>query len=381
MQQDVVQPVQRSQERFMPALAAWRVYALAVLSVGAAGLLRWAIDPLLGRESPFILFYPAIMLSGWFGGLGPGLLATALGAAAGMIWFVHPPGLSITSASQLALVLLIGIFISSVCEALHRAVRRARENAADLRDHERTAREAAEMLRLLIENVMDYSILLLDAQGRVVRWNDGARRLTGYDADEVIGRPVTMLFSPEDQAAGVPQQELREAERLSTVHHDRWYIRKDGSRYWATGTVTALHDEAGRIRGFVELRRDLTDRRLVEESLQASEDRLRMTTDVVPAIICYLDSNQRVRLLNRTYEDWYGRSRNDAYGKHISEVVGDAAYQKARAHIEQALSGRQVSFEITADINNGRRTLVVTYIPDIAQAQVRGLVAFANDIT
>lgn len=357
--------------------------AVAVVSVTVATLLRWALQPLLGYTSPFILFYPAVMLSGWFGGLFPGLLATVLGATAGLIWFVQAPGIrNLQADAQFGLMLLIGGVISALTEGLYRAVRQARAGNGEANVHEAAASEADEMLRLLIEGVMDYAILILDPGGRIANWNDGARRLTGYHSSEVLGKHVSMLFSPEDQAAGVPEQELRDAVELGTVHHDRWCVRKDGTRYWATGTVTVLRSANGGIRGFVKLRRDLTDRKLVEESLRASEDRLRLTTDAVPALICYVDAQLRIRLLNRAYEDWYGKPRQSAYGKHIREVVGAAAYQQASLHIEEALAGKMVSLESVQEIRDSTRQLSVTYVPDVdCDGHVRGIVAFVNDIT
>src|SRR3954468_12912935 len=108
---------------------------------------------------------------------------------------------------------------------------------------ERTLGGVEEQHRLLMECVTDYAIFLLDTDGRIATWNAGAQRILGYPEAEVIGRPASLFFTPEDVAAGVPELELQSAAQTGRASDDRWQVRKDGGRFWASGITTALRDE------------------------------------------------------------------------------------------------------------------------------------------
>ncbi|WP_250536121.1 PAS domain-containing sensor histidine kinase [Caballeronia sp. AZ10_KS36] len=125
--------------------------------------------------------------------------------------------------------------------------------------------------RLLVESVEDYAIFLLDAQGNVGTWNNGARRIKGYEAHEIIGRHFSAFYPPEDIAARKPQKELDTAARAGRVEDEGWRVRKDGSRFWANVVVTALRDAKGELIGFAKVTRDMTDRLRLAE-LQHARD-------------------------------------------------------------------------------------------------------------
>jgi PAS domain S-box-containing protein len=126
-------------------------------------------------------------------------------------------------------------------------------------------RQSEERFRLLVEGVRDYAIYMLDPDGRVVSWNDGARRLKGYTSDEVIGRHFSVFYPEEDTRTGRPERELEIARAEGRYEEEGWRVRKDGSRFWANVVVTALRDESGELRGFAKITRDLTRRRQAEE--------------------------------------------------------------------------------------------------------------------
>ena len=137
---------------------------------------------------------------------------------------------------------------------------------------EEALRESEERLRLVIDGVRDFGIFALDTAGRVVSWNAGAERISGYAADEVIGRHFSMFY-PEDTCGTKPMAELAQATRAGRVEDEDWRIRKDGSRYWANVVITAQRDDTGRLRGFSKVTRDITRRRMIEEQLlRARED-------------------------------------------------------------------------------------------------------------
>jgi PAS domain S-box-containing protein len=136
-----------------------------------------------------------------------------------------------------------------------------------------TAPISWEDCRLLVENVIDYAIFMLDAEGHVATWNLGAEKIKGYKANEIIGEHFSKFYPAEDIIAGKPQRELEIASRVGRVEDEGWRIRKNGSRFWASVVITALRDETGKLRGFGKVTRDLTARRATEEELRRAEER------------------------------------------------------------------------------------------------------------
>lgn len=126
-------------------------------------------------------------------------------------------------------------------------------------------RQSQEQFGLLVENTRDYAMLTLDTGGRVVSWNPGAERIFGYQENEIVGQEGRLLFTPEDRAAGVPEQEISRAKAEERSDNIRWHQRKDGSRFFAEGVITALRDTAGNLRGFGKVLRDMTERKRLEE--------------------------------------------------------------------------------------------------------------------
>jgi len=143
-------------------------------------------------------------------------------------------------------------------------------------------RQSEERFRTLVETAYDFAIIMLDLSGNVLTWNTGAESITGFSESEVKGRSLTLIFTPEDREAGVPESELRRAATTGRAPDERWHLRKDGSRFWASGMMTAARDETGSLRGFVKIMRDQTDRKTLEirmqEALAAAED-LRVTAE------------------------------------------------------------------------------------------------------
>jgi len=122
----------------------------------------------------------------------------------------------------------------------------------------------------LVAAVEDYAILMLSPEGRVASWNSGAQRIKQYAADEILGRHFSVFYPPEEVIAGVCDRLLERATREGRVETEGWRVRKDGTRFWAMATLTAIHGEDGELLGFGEVTRDLTTRK------QADEERLRL---------------------------------------------------------------------------------------------------------
>jgi PAS domain S-box-containing protein len=123
--------------------------------------------------------------------------------------------------------------------------------------------------RLLVESVKDYAIFILDDGGHVATWNLGAERIKGYKADEIIGKHFSIFYPPEDVADGKTERELEIATREGRFEEEGWRVRKDGSRMWASVTITTLRNPQGDVIGFAKVTRDLTERRQAEENRRA----------------------------------------------------------------------------------------------------------------
>ena len=132
------------------------------------------------------------------------------------------------------------------------------------RKAEEALRHSEERFRLLVQSVKDYAILMLDAEGNVASWNEGAQHIKGYTADEILGRSFTLFYPPEAVADGFPQRELEMAARDGRFEDEGWRLRKDGSRFWANVVISALRNSDGRLVGFAKVTRDLTTRREAE---------------------------------------------------------------------------------------------------------------------
>ncbi len=144
---------------------------------------------------------------------------------------------------------------------------RVRERTADLVAANRKLRASEERYRLILENALEYAIFSVDLEGCVATWNTGAQRVTGFAADEIIGRPLDLLFTREDRDAGILARTLDRALRFGRTEDERWHVRSDGSLFWASGMLVILKDEDDRHVGFLKILRDRTSRKREEEAL------------------------------------------------------------------------------------------------------------------
>jgi PAS domain S-box-containing protein len=121
------------------------------------------------------------------------------------------------------------------------------------------------LYRSLVENAREYAIFLVDTEGRVASWNRGAERILGFRDEEIVGQSAAILFTPEDRQGGVPERELNDAAATGRAEDRRWYVRRDGTRFWTNGVLEPVRGENGRVLAFVKILRDETERKLGEE--------------------------------------------------------------------------------------------------------------------
>jgi len=133
---------------------------------------------------------------------------------------------------------------------------------ADLR-----LKESRAYLNLMLESVQDYAIISLDEAGRIVLWNSGAQKTFGYRPQDVMGSHIEVIFTPEDRAHGAPRTELALAATNTRASDERWHLRQNGERFYASGTMAAMYDDEGRVKGFIKIARDMTAQQQAQEAL------------------------------------------------------------------------------------------------------------------
>jgi PAS domain S-box-containing protein len=300
-------------------------YGVAALAVALVVALKLLLDPLIEEQSPFLILSVAVIVAAWFGGLGPGLLATALGALAADYFFLLPRG-SFTGLGAellpLGLFAVQGLVISSLTEALHAARSRAEASAQVAISHQENLRLSEERFRLLIEGVEDYAIIMLEPDGRVASWNAGAERINGYRAEEIVGEHFSRFYTEEDLERGHPEHELRVAASEGRFEEEGLRVRKDGSRFWASVLVSPLRDQGGNLRGFAKVTRDVTERKRAEEALRQSEARYRAVIEQAAEGIFVVDvPTRRILEANAAYKNVLGYTTEEMLGLTLYDVV------------------------------------------------------------
>src|SRR5579884_2068157 len=133
---------------------------------------------------------------------------------------------------------------------------------------ETALRESEQRFRILVQGITDYAIYMLDPQGNITNWNLGGERIKGYSEQDVVGKHFSIFYTEEDRARGEPQRGLEMALREGRFEREGWRVRKDGTRFWANAVIDPVHDAQGRLIGFAKITRDMTERKLAEESLE-----------------------------------------------------------------------------------------------------------------
>jgi PAS domain S-box-containing protein len=254
------------------------------------------------------------------------------------------------------------------------------------RENEERLRESEERFRLLVDGVQDYAIFMLDTEGRIMSWNQGARRLKGYAAPEVIGKSFSMFYPPEALERGWPATELREAVRLGHFEDEGWRVRKDGSRFWASVLITALRDGEGTLRGFSKITRDLSERRAQDERLRQSEERLRLVLEgIQDYAILMLDPTGRITSWNSGAERITGYAGPEILGQSFERLYmpEDVAAGRPSEDLRQALLNRRFQ-EVGWRLRKGGESfwadVVITSLHD-GEGRLRGFAHVTRDMS
>jgi PAS domain S-box-containing protein len=262
-------------------------YGAALLATAGCLLIRWPLRPALGDAVPHMIFFPAVMIAAYFGGLWPGMLATALSAVAANYFFpgpvrpIHVSG--VNDVAALILFVLVGTIISGLCESLHRARRRI------LADERRRSEEALSQERYLLHALMDNlpdNIYFKDTASRFLRINKALTTSFGLsDPAQATGKTDFDFFTEEHAGpAYADEQEIIRTGRPLVAKEERetWL---DGRVSWSSATKMPFRDKEGTIIGTFGVARDMTKVKLAEEALRESEQRWRTLTETLPQLV------------------------------------------------------------------------------------------------
>jgi two-component system, cell cycle sensor histidine kinase and response regulator CckA len=371
-------------------------YGCALASVAVAIVIRRLLDPLLGTDFSFVTVFLAILATALYAGFLPALAALAVGALALDYFLVPPRGsfelVGLHQQLNMVFYILMGIGIAALAGSMHKAQQALRDSNEQLATNfgERTQqlatanqklRATEELSRLTLQGIASHAVILLDAEGNVVTWNPGAERIEGYTAEEILGKHFSTFYTAEDIASGNPQRALQMTSEHGHFEEEGWRVRKDGSRLWATVTITPLYDHVPQPIGFVKISRDVSKRKELTGALEAANQFNRATLDGLSANIAILDENGVILAVNKPWEDFASANAFDSKttltGMNYLEVCDRSAglYSDegpvAAAGIRAVLAGEIPQFELVYPCHSPSEQrwfmLRVTRFPDTSR--------------
>ncbi len=174
------------------------------------------------------------------------------------------------------------------------------------RQAELAANESTRQFAMLVQGVKDYAIYMLDPEGRVANWNEGAERNKGYKAHEIVGQHFSHFYSEDDRASGQPERVLRIARKEGKYETEGWRYRKDGSRFWANVVIDPIYDTSGALVGYAKITKDVTKEKADADRLAEVTKNLDLALENMSQGLCLFDKEERLLLANRRYSEIFG---------------------------------------------------------------------------
>lgn len=225
--------------------------------------IKMLLESLFHLQTPYLMFFAAIMISAWYGGVKTSLLATTLSTVLIIYFFLHPNHHSFTIQNlkelmEISIFLSEGVLISVFSQFAHNALRKSEIKNIELK-------RSREHYKLVVDTVKDYAIYTLDPDGYITSWNEGAKKIKGYKAKEVIGKHFSIFYPQERVSKKDPWNTLKIAVEKGRFEDESLRTRKDGSTFWADVVITSLIDEQGKLQGFSQITRDMTKHRELDK--------------------------------------------------------------------------------------------------------------------
>ena len=376
----------------------WLRCAVGIILAVIAAAIRLQFMEILGFRAAFLTFYPAVAVAALYGGLGPGLLATAVSAILVDYFWLEPVGsLAITnSADLLSMVVFLasGALISYLAEAAYRA--QARAHKAE--EHSRLAAEREKAAVDLQQSESKYRELVQNANSAIIRWkrdgtltffNEYAQKFFGYSAEEVIGKSVNILVPEQESTGGdltgLFQDIVNHPERYASNINEN--ILRDGSRVWMAWTNRPVFDRDGQVLEILAVGSDITERKRMEETLRTTVQRFhRILSNIFVGILVVTEDN-RIEFANQNFCDQFdiAEAPSDLIGltaeEMLQKVLPAYAYPEAYlGRVQQILSQRHRIEDEEVLMRNGR-VLLRDHIPILVDGKPHGRMWQHRDIT
>ncbi|WP_071595255.1 PAS domain-containing sensor histidine kinase [Segetibacter koreensis] len=217
---------------------------------------------------------------------------------------------------------------------------------SDKKRKELEVRENEERFRLMVEGIQDYSIFMMDPHGYIMSWNEGAKRITGYNPDEIIGKHFSIFYRKEDAESKKPEKELKIAIETGRYEEEGWRVKKNGSIFWANIAVTALYNEQNALIGLSKVTLDTTERKKNEEALLQSEERYRLLVEQVADYgIFMMDEKGRIISWNAGAKKIKGYTANEIIGKYFSIFYPEEDILKGKPADELKIARAEGKYE------------------------------------
>ncbi|WP_404480538.1 PAS domain S-box protein [Novosphingobium sp. BL-52-GroH] len=295
-------------------------YGLAVGSLMLTAAGRWALHPWLGERAAYLPFALVVLVAIVLCGPGPAILAS-LGALAFGFYFSGPADFSAGdqleaatfAITSLGIILLAG----NISRLRHQAIDSERKSLARTQD----ALDVAEELNLLIDGATRQAIYMLDPRGFVTIWNQGAERLKGWSEAEALGQHTSVFYPADARIAGKPEADLDRARNEGRFEEECWRLRKDGSEFLASLSLTALKDEQGHLRGFAKIVSDITDSRAAEDTIRAREEHLASILSTVPDAMVVIDHKGVILSFSSAAQALFGYTEDEIVGCNVSTLM------------------------------------------------------------
>lgn len=309
-------------------------YAIGIVAVLLAVPADLALRAGGVNHSPHLLLILLIIVAAALGGTGAATGAAILAILVGASFALLRP-LPALEPFDLLLSLLVAAGIA-LLDARNASLRRRR--AAWDKRRQNQLSEMADELGLLIDGAQGYAIFMLDPEGRVTIWNDGAERLKGWTEQEVVGQYCSIFYPADAVQAGKPEADLKRARAQGKFEEEDWRLRKDGSEFLAHVSITALRDESGALRGFGKVVRDATGERAAESAHKASANHLRSILSTVPDAMIVIDEHGIILSFSAAAERLFGFSEAEIRGSNVSMLMPSPDREHHDGYIERYLA-------------------------------------------
>ncbi len=374
---------ERRSSRLSGTFAPWLV---AILVVGIAVLARALATPLVGQQSPFLIFVPAVLLVMVLGGRYPALFAGIISLVAGFAFAGERSWASPGGIVQALLFVLVCWGIGAIGARLAGQQAQADNHKRAAQVEAARATAAGEELQLLLEGASSYAIFMVNPDGVVTTWNAGAERILGWNADEIIGQSCSRFYPGDEAAGGKLSADLELALTTGRLREETWKIRKDGSEFLADVTITPLRHANGDLRGCGTVIHDVTDRRAAERNLERRERHLESILATVPDAMVVIDEQGVMISFSAAAERLFGYEEADVIGRNVSMLMPNPDRDAHDGYLRRYLDTGVPRIIGTGRIVTGRRADGSTFpmklsVGEALTDEQRLFTGFVQDLT